>query len=109
MKQIRILLVAALLQACCLVSLPAKAQADALDQYIAAEMEKRRIPGLALAVVRNGTVVKMQGYGLANVELDVLVTPDTVFELASITKQFTATAIMLLVEEGKVGLDDTID
>ena len=84
------------------------AQTDPIDEYIKAEMEKRRIPGLALAVIQHGEVIKMQGYGLANVELDVPVTPDTVFELASVTKQFTATAIMLLVEEGKVGLDDPI-
>jgi len=50
----------------------------------------------------------MKGYGLASVELNVPVTPDSVFELASLTKPFTATAIMLLVEEGKVGLDDKI-
>ena len=71
-------------------------------------MEKRQIPGLALAVVKNGKLIKAKGYGLANVELDVSVTPDSVFELASVTKQFTATAIMMLVEEGKVGLDDKI-
>ena len=84
------------------------AQTDPIDAYIKAEMEKRRIPGLALAVIQHGEVIKMQGYGLANVELDVPVTPDTVFALASVTKQFTATAIMLLVEEGKVGLDNPI-
>jgi CubicO group peptidase (beta-lactamase class C family) len=84
------------------------AQADPIDAYIKAEMEKRRIPGLALTVIQHGAVIKMQGYGLANVELDVPVTPDTVFELASVTKQFTATAIMRLVEEGKVGLDNPI-
>ena len=90
------------------VSSFAGAQTTPIDEYIKVEMEKRRIPGLALAVIQHGAVIKMQGYGLANVELDVPVTPDTVFELASVTKQFTATAIMLLVEEGKVGLDDPI-
>lgn len=84
------------------------AQADEVDDYIEAVMKKRQIPGLALAVVKNGKIIKAKGYGLANVELNVPVTPDSVFELASITKQFTATAIMLLVEEGKVGLDDMI-
>ena len=84
------------------------AQTDPIDAYIKAEMEKRRIPGLALTVIQHGEVIKMQGYGLANVELDVPVTPDTVFWLASVTKQFTATAIMWLVEEGKVGLDNQI-
>jgi CubicO group peptidase (beta-lactamase class C family) len=82
--------------------------ADTIDDYLRTEMQKRRIPGLALAVVRDGAVVRMQGYGFANLEHDVPVTPDTIFELASVTKQFTATAIMRLVEDGKVGLDDTI-
>ena len=84
------------------------AQADEVDDYIKAEMKKRQIPGLALAVVKNGKLIKAKGYGLANVELNVPVTPDSVFDLASITKQFTATAIMMLVEEGKIGLDDKI-
>src|SRR5262249_45951550 len=73
----------------------AGAQSDAVDQYMKAQLEQRRIPGAALAVMRRGEVVKLQGYGLANVELEVPVTPDSVFELASVTKQFTATAIML--------------
>lgn len=71
-------------------------------------MDKHQIPGVALAVVKNGQVIKAQGYGLANLELNVPVTPESVFELASVTKSFTATAIMMLVEEGKVGLDDKI-
>jgi len=91
-----------------LLAVATPARADRIDDYIKTEMQKRRIPGLALAVVRNGTVVKMKGYGLANLDHDVPVTPDTVFELASVTKQFTAAAIMKLVEEGKVQLDDPI-
>jgi len=83
-------------------------QTDQVDEYIQVEMKKRKIPGLALVVIKNGEVVMMKGYGLANLDHDVPVTPDTAFELASVTKQFTATAIMLLVEEGKVKLDDPI-
>jgi len=86
----------------------APARADATDDYIKVEMERRQIPGLALAVARGGKLLKVHGYGVANLEHDVPVTPDTVFELASITKQFTASAIMLLVEEGKVQLDDPV-
>ena len=82
--------------------------ADTIDDYIRTEMKARRIPGLTLAVVLNGTVTKMQGYGVANLEHDVPVRPDTVFELASVSKQFTATAIMVLVEAGKVQLDEPI-
>src|SRR2546423_13927715 len=84
------------------------ARADAIDDYIKAEMERRHIPGLALAVARNGKIVKVRGYGVATLEHDVPVTPDTVFELASVTKQFTAAAIMSLIEEGKVQLDDPL-
>jgi CubicO group peptidase (beta-lactamase class C family) len=79
-----------------------------IDSYIKAEMQRRQIPGLALAIVQNGKIIKLSGYGFANLEHEVKVTPDTVFELASVTKQFTATAIMLLVEEGKVKLDDPV-
>jgi CubicO group peptidase (beta-lactamase class C family) len=82
--------------------------APTTDEYIQVEMKKRCIPGLALVVIKNGEVVKMKGYGIANLEHDVPVTADTVFELASVTKQFTATAIMRLVEKGKVKLDDPI-
>jgi CubicO group peptidase (beta-lactamase class C family) len=82
--------------------------ASSVDEYIRGEMKKRRIPGLALVVIRDGEVVKMEGYGMATLEHDVPVTPDTVFELASVTKQFTAAAIMLLEEKGKLKLDDPI-
>jgi CubicO group peptidase (beta-lactamase class C family) len=84
------------------------AQGDPIDDYIQIEMNKRQIPGLALVVIRAGEVIKMKGYGFANLEHDVLVNPDTVFELASVTKQFTAAAVMLLVEEGKIKVGDPI-
>ena len=51
------------------------AQTDPIDDYIQVEMKKRKIPGLALVVIRNGEVVKMKGYGFANLEHDVPVTP----------------------------------
>src|SRR5690242_18664331 len=82
--------------------------ADSVDDYIRAQMARRKIPGVALAVVQRRQVVKLAGYGMASVELEAPVTPDTVFELASVTKQFTAAAIMKLVEEGKVGLEESV-
>jgi CubicO group peptidase (beta-lactamase class C family) len=85
------------------------AAADKVDDYIRKEIARQRIPGLALGVVRDGKLVKSAGYGFADLDNDVKVTPDTVFEVASITKQFTATLIMMLVEEGKVRLDDKIN
>lgn len=86
----------------------APAPRDKVDLYVQAEMQRQRIPGLALGVYRDGRIVKAQGYGLASVELDVPVKPETVFQSGSVGKQFTATAIMMLVEEGKVNLDDSI-
>lgn len=82
--------------------------ADRIDAYIEAQLKRQEIPGLALAVVREGKVEKAKGYGLADVELNVPVTERSVFQWASITKQFTATAIMLLVQEGKLKLTDPI-
>jgi CubicO group peptidase (beta-lactamase class C family) len=84
------------------------AQPDSVDEYIEAEMRKQKIPGLSLAVVQRGKVVKMKGYGLANVELNVPASTSTVYELQSITKSFVACGIMLLAEDGKLGLDDRI-
>jgi CubicO group peptidase (beta-lactamase class C family) len=86
----------------------AHAQSDAVDAYVKSEMQKRKIPGLALLVVRDGKIVKAQGYGFANVELQVPVKPETVFQSGSVGKQFTATAVMMLVEEGKLSLDDPL-
>src|SRR5688572_4828361 len=83
--------------------------ADRVDDYLKTVMEQRHVPGLSVAVVRNGKLVKAKGYGHANLELSVPATRDTVYQLASVTKQFTATAVMMLVEEGKIGLDDRID
>ncbi|MFN0177850.1 MAG: serine hydrolase domain-containing protein [Gemmatimonadales bacterium] len=79
-----------------------------IDQLIAADMQAQHIPGLALAVVKNGRVAYAKGYGVANVELDVPVTPTTVFKVGSVSKQFIATGIMLLVQEGRLGLDDLV-
>jgi CubicO group peptidase (beta-lactamase class C family) len=90
-----------------LASVPTAA-IEAADRYVAEQMEKRRIPGLSLAVVRDGQVVHARGYGLANVELDVKATAETVYQSGSVGKQFTATAVMMLVEEGKLGLDDEL-
>lgn len=83
-------------------------KADEVDQYVEAFIKKRKIPGLSLAVVQNGMLVKAAGYGLANLELNVPAKPETVYEIGSISKHFTAEAILLLVEEGKLGLDDSL-
>jgi len=79
-----------------------------IDDYVRAEMKTQQIPGVSLAVIKNGEIVLAKGYGLANVELQVLVKPETIFQSGSMGKQFTATAVMMLVEEGKLSLDDKI-
>ena len=79
-----------------------------VDQFIKAEMRRQRIPGLSLAVIRDGRTIVAKGYGLANIEHQIPVKPETVFQSGSIAKQFTATAVMILVEEGKLSLDDKI-
>jgi D-alanyl-D-alanine carboxypeptidase len=84
------------------------AKADKIDDYVKAEMQKQNITGLSLAVIKDGKIVKVEGYGLANVELDVSAKPETVYQIGSVSKQFIASGIMLLVEEGKVSLDDPI-
>jgi len=83
-------------------------RADAIDDYINAEMARQHVPGLALAIMRHGQLVRMQSYGFANLEHHVPVHPDTVFQSGALGKQFTAVAVMLLVEDGKLALDDSI-
>ncbi len=80
----------------------------AVTDYVKAEMARQHMPGLALLVVKNGRVIRAEGLGLSNVELQVPVKPETIFQSGSVGKQFTATAIMMLVEEGKIGLDDRL-
>ena len=82
--------------------------AISIDDYVEGRMNKRHIPGASVAIVQNGKVVQAKGYGLANVELSVPATANTVYQLASVTKTFTATAVMMLARDGKLGLDDKI-
>jgi CubicO group peptidase (beta-lactamase class C family) len=80
----------------------------AVTKYVKAEMQRQHIPGLALLVAKDGKIIRADGFGLANVELQVPVKPETIFQSGSVGKQFTATAVMMLVEEGKIGLDDPL-
>jgi D-alanyl-D-alanine carboxypeptidase len=91
---------------CLMVMVSASVRADDVDRYIQKRMEQRHIPGASVAVVRDGNIILAKGYGMANVELSSPATEQTVYQLASVTKQFTATAVMMLVEEGKVALDE---
>ena len=83
-------------------------QMTQIDEFVRAEMERQKIPGVAIGIVSKGKAVAIKGYGLANVELGVPVTGETVFESGSVGKQFTSTVVMLMVEDGKLALDDSI-
>ena len=83
-------------------------RADSLDKFISEQLKQRNIPGLSIAVIKDGKVIRTSGYGFANLELQVPATKETVYEIGSISKQFAAEAVMLLVEDGKVNLDDSI-
>lgn len=86
----------------------ASGQQEKVDDYLREKMATRHIPGLSLAVVRDGRVIFAKGYGLANLELSVPATDKTNFPIYSITKSFTAIATMMLVEDGKILLDDPV-
>jgi D-alanyl-D-alanine carboxypeptidase len=87
---------------------PAAVRADPVDKYIAAKMAEKSIPGLALAVIRDGHVLKEKAYGYANLELKAPVTLQTSFQWASTTKIFTSVALMQMVEQGKITLDQPV-
>ena len=86
----------------------AAAKGDVIDSYIETQMRALHIPGVSLAVVRHGQIIKAKGYGLADIEANSVATPKTVYEIGSMTKQFTAALVMTLVEEGKISLDDRL-
>ena len=79
-----------------------------VDAFVTAEIGRQKVPGIAIAIVKGGQVLKMAGFGEANVEHHVAVTPETIFQSGSLGKQFTSTLIMLLAEDGKLELDRSI-
>lgn len=85
---------------------PRIAVADSIDDIVNAQLKRQGVPAVSLVVVRDGVVVKAEGYGLSNAELNVRATPDTVYQIGSVSKQFIAAGVMLLVQDGQVSLDD---
>jgi D-alanyl-D-alanine carboxypeptidase len=84
-------------------------RADQVDDIIAQEMVAQHIPGVALAVIRDGKIERFGGYGVANLEKRTPITATTVFAIASISKQFLAAGIMVLVQDGMLSLDETVE
>jgi CubicO group peptidase (beta-lactamase class C family) len=82
--------------------------ADSVDDYVRQQMKEKHIPGAVLIELKDGKILKQQSYGVANVELNVPMRDGNAFLVASITKVFVATAVFLLVQEGKLGLDDKV-
>ncbi|MGZ5189956.1 MAG: serine hydrolase domain-containing protein [Flavisolibacter sp.] len=83
-------------------------QSDSIDAFIKAEMKERKIPGLQLAIVKNGKIVKTANYGIANVQDSIPVSDKTLFTINSITKAFTGVAIVQLAEAGKLNLSSPV-
>ncbi|HLZ92266.1 MAG TPA: serine hydrolase domain-containing protein [Candidatus Acidoferrum sp.] len=81
--------------------------AAAVDEVFS-DLTKPGSPGCALAVYREGKIIYAKGYGLANIEDKVAITPQTVFDIGSTSKQFTAASVLLLEEQGKLSLNDDI-
>ncbi len=93
---------------CLLIACTTILQADEIDDYVKGFISRHRIPAAAIAVTKNGKLVKAAGYGTANLEWATPTTPDTLFEIGSITKQFSAEAVMMLAQDGKLAVDDPI-
>ncbi len=98
-----------------LLSIPALAQQNQfstinakLDSFIHVQMKKKGIAGLSVAVIQAGEIIHARGYGYASLEHKVPATAETVYLMASVTKTFVAVATMMLVERGKITLDDTV-
>jgi CubicO group peptidase (beta-lactamase class C family) len=91
-----------------LIVAPVVAQADKTDDFVRGELKRQNIPGLSLAVVKDGKIIKADGYGVANIKLKTPATPETVYKICSVSKQFIATGIMLLVQQGRLSLDDPV-
>ncbi len=79
-----------------------------LESFVLAKMSSTRIPGLSLAIVKDGRVVYSRGFGFRDVEKGLAATPRTVYGIGSVTKSFTAIAVLKLVEEGRLSLDDEV-
>ncbi len=87
---------------------PADPSQPPIDALVKQQMDEQRIPGLSLAVTVDNEIVFTKGYGLANVELQSPALAESVYEVASLTKQFTAVAVSLLAQDGKLSVDDPV-
>jgi CubicO group peptidase (beta-lactamase class C family) len=90
---------------------PARSQTsplDSVERYVRAELARQSIPGLSLAILRGDSVLLSRGFGYANVEVRALASDSTIYQSGSVGKQFTAAAVVMLSEEARLSLDDSI-
>ncbi|MGZ8796001.1 MAG: serine hydrolase domain-containing protein [Thermoanaerobaculia bacterium] len=93
----------------CLLALPVRAQdTAAIDKLVAEVLAKSGSPSASIAVVKDGKITFARAYGIANLETRTPATPQMRYSIGSISKQFTASAVLLLAEEGKLSLDDKV-
>ena len=88
-------------------AVPEKSREQRVDE-IFAQYDSTRSPGCSLSVLQGGETIYQRGYGMANLEYNLALTPRSVFRIASTSKQFTAASIALLAEQGKLDLDDDV-
>lgn len=91
-----------------LLGAPTAVRADKVDDLVKAEMQRQRITGVSVAVVKDGKIIKTGGYGLANAELNIPATPETVYQIGSVSKQLIAAGILILAQDGRLSVDDKI-
>ena len=84
------------------------AHADAIDDYLRAEMTARKIPGLAVAVVRADRIEKLAAYGFADIENGALISDSSIFGIASLDKELTSAGVLKAEERGKLRLDEPV-
>ncbi len=85
-----------------------RAVVDSIDGFVRSELAQQRVPGMSVAVLRADSLLLIRGYGYANVEHHVPATDSTVYGVGSVSKQFTAAAIVMLSDQGRLSLDDPI-
>jgi len=91
-----------------ILAVAATGRADDIDDVVNRWIQQQHVPAASIAVIKDGFLIKAQGYGLANIEHGIPARPDTVFKIGSVSKQFIATGIMLLVQDGRISVDDRV-
>src|SRR5881394_773771 len=108
MRRVLVAMIFCLYSGAALAQLPASEELGKRVDAVAKQMLSRHTAGVSVAVAREGRLILARGYGMANVEHSVAVTPETVFHIASISKNILAAVVLQLVDEGKLRLDDDV-